>query len=410
MAAQLQLPLASPDEHGAGLHPSPRHGTVLVWHGPGPGQRWIKIQPTDQMAQLLAGNAGHPDRFVSVNQFAGWRYVQLLRNLRTVYADLDGTSAPQSVEAALAACAEVGLPRPGYVVLSGRGCHLYWPLADTHPKALPVWQHVERAIVTALANYGADRTATDCTRVLRLVGSRNTKSGTEVIGWQISPQRWTLHELADYVLGPRPSGPPDRVRSIERARSKRPGTQGGVFALWHSRYLDLVAIAEHHAFMRSHGVPEGHRDKLLFLMANALSWFTRTDSLSGEISRVARTFMPSLTMAEVQTYTRPIVRRALATEEGSDEHRYRFQTETIRDWIGDLIEPVQGQLRVLVPRSVLDERERDRQANRDRVAEGRWQQDRASWLADHQQEQARPWEALGISRATWFRRKAKGEI
>lgn len=371
---QRQLPLASPADHGDDLHPSPRHGAVLVWHGPGPGRRWRKVAPTDPLAQILAGEAGQRDRFISVNEFMGWRLVRLLRSLRAVYADLDGPAAPRSVEAALLACADAGLPAPGLVVLSGRGCHLYWRLADTHPAALPVWQRVQRAVVEALAQWGADRAATDCTRVLRLAGTVNSRAGVEAVGWSVSPERWTLHELADAVLGPRPAAP---VAAITRARTPRPaGQRGGVFQLWHSRYRDLTLVAEHHAFMRASGVPEGSRDRLLFLLANALSWFTRAHSLQAEIDQVARTFTPTLTLAEARTYTRPIVRRALATEEGGPDQRYRFRTETIRNWIGDLIEPVESQLRVLVPRHVLDERERERLRRRDGV-----QQDRASWLA-----------------------------
>jgi hypothetical protein len=379
---------------------------VIYWHGPS-SRRWTKINPTDPLAVLLSGSQGAPDRFLTVNQFRGWRLVRLLASLRAVYADLDGPTAPRSVEAALLACDDAQLPRPGFVVLSGRGCHLYWPLEATPAQALPAWQAVERAVVIALAPWGADRSATDATRVLRLAGTVNSKSGTEVVGWQISPARWTLHELADHVLGPRPAAP---VRSIERARASRPGagTQGGIYALWHRRYLDLCTVAEHHAFMRASGVPEGSRDRLLFLLSNALSWFTRADSLPAEIERVARTFTPSLTLAEVRAYTRPIVRRALETDEGGGEHRYRFRTSTIRDWIGDLIEPVEHELRVLLPRHVLDERERERQANRNRVAEGRWKQDRETWLAKHDQERERPWEALGISRRTYFYRKRNG--
>jgi len=101
VAAQLRLPLRTPDEHGEGLHPSPRHGTVLVWQRQAAGRRWLKIEPTDPMAQLLAGQAGQRDRFISVNEFQDWRLVRLLRSLRAVYVDLDNC---QSIEAALARC------------------------------------------------------------------------------------------------------------------------------------------------------------------------------------------------------------------------------------------------------------------------------------------------------------------
>lgn len=411
MAAQLKLPLKSPDEHGAGLHPSPRHGTVLVWQRQAAGRRWLKIEPTDPMAQLLAGQAGQRDRFISVNEFQDWRLVRLLRSLRAVYVDLDNC---QSIEAALARCDDAVLPAPSYAVESGRGVHLYWLLEAVPAKALPVWQAIQSRLVAAL---DADPACADCTRVLRLVGTKNSKNDADVVGYVITGQRWTLHQLADEVLGFRPPKPVAKVTSLDRARSSRAVRAAtGTFQLWHGRYADLCRVADHWAFMR--GIPEGHRDTLLFLLGVSLSWFTRSDSLGAEISRVARMYVPSLTEAEVLEYTRPIVRRAVMAANGVPveyrgdlvDPRYRFRSDTMRDWLGDLLTPeIEGQLRVLVPRSVL--RQRKLEEDQERISAKRRAAgvvERSEYLAQFEDSQnaSKPWEALGISRATYFRRKA----
>lgn len=406
MATQFRLPLRTPDEHGEGLHPSPRHGTVLVWQRQA-GRRWLKIEPDDPMAKLLAGQAGQADRYISVNEFDRWRLVKLLRSLRAVYVDLDDC---RTIEEAIARCDDGALPTPSYAVESGRGVHLYWLLEAVPAQALPVWQAIQTRLISVL---GADPACADCTRVLRLVGTRHSKTGAEVVGYVITGQRWTLHHLADEVLGFRPAAP---VTSIQRAKAKRAvQTATGTFRLWHSRYLDLCAVADHWGFMRSSGMPEGHRDRMLFLLSVALSWFTRSESLGAEIGRVAQMYVPTLTEAEVSTYTRPILRRAVMAANGLTieymgelvDPRFRFKTDTMRAWLGDLLTPgIEGQLRVLVPRSVL--RDRKLREDQERISAKRRALgvvERDEYLAEHSQERNKPWEALGISRRTYFRRK-----
>lgn len=412
MVAQLRLALRTPDEHGEGLHPSPRHGTVLVWQRQAAPRRWLKIEPTDPMAQLLAGQAGQTDRYISVNEFHNWRLVRLLKSLRAVYVDLDNC---QSIEEALSRCDDALMPAPSYAVESGRGVHLYWLLDAVPAKALPVWQAIQSRLVTVL---DADAACADCTRVLRLVGTRNSRNDADVVGYIITGQRWTLHQLANEVLGyrPGPAAPAAKVTSLTRAKSVRAVQAAtGTFKLWHSRYMDLCTVADHWAFLR--GIPEGHRDHILFLLSASLSWFTRSESLGAEISRVAQMYVPSLTAAEVSEYTRPIVRRAVMAANGVPveyrgelvDPRYRFRTDTMRDWLGDLLTPeVEGQLKVLLPRSVL----RDRKLADDRErfqakARAAGVVERSDYLAEHNQERSKPWEALGISRATYFRRKAR---
>ena len=41
--------------------------------------------------------------------------------------------------------------------------------------------------------------------MLRLAGTINGKNGEEAIGRALTGDVWTLHELADEVLGPRPA-------------------------------------------------------------------------------------------------------------------------------------------------------------------------------------------------------------
>jgi len=340
---------------------------------------------------------------MSVNEFDGWRLVRLLRSLRAVYVDID---RHLSVEAALLAVEDAMLPSPNYVIQSGRGIHLYWLIDSVPPKALPVWQAIQRKLVRILEETGADKACTDCTRVLRIVGSVNSKAeDKEVIGYIVNPNRWTLRSLADEILGFRDQRPArsGRVTSLERKRASQAVHRAtGTFQLWHSRYRDLCLIAEHHAFMKPGGLSDG-RDRMLFLMANALSWFAPAERIRDEIRRVAQTYMPTYTLAQAERLTRPIVSRALQAAGGqkvefqgqSVDARYRFRSDTIRDWLGPelLTDELEPQLSVLCSEERLAERKKERD-------QARYKTRREDSLM-----RKKPWEAEGISRATWYRRQ-----
>ena len=395
MSRQLTLALRAPAEHADFVHTQTRHGTVLIWKQHASSRQWVKIQPNDDLLLLMAEHLGQDDRYFTPNEFRQWRRVDLLSSLRAVYVDLDGYTDWKGV---LEWLSEQGLPIPTLIIESGRGLHLYWLLEATPAKALPVWQAVIDALVSKLKDFGSDPSARDCTRVLRIVGSVNSKNGAQVTGWVLQPYRWTLHELADAVIGPRVSRPAAEVVGLERARAKRKASvhqRTGPYRLWHQRYQDLCLIAEHHAFMRSYGVAEGSRDKLLFLLAVALSWFTSADGLAEHIQRVAKTYMPSLSVREVVTYTQTIITRAMAARSGEKyewngrqkDPRYAFRTETLRSWLGPLITPcLESKLIALGPPKSAAERaavraeqkakaEKARQA-RSRVKEGRYSQSR----------------------------------
>lgn len=425
MARQLELGLRTPIDHAEFLHAGTRHGTVIVWEQQSFRKQWGRVEPQDDLAQAMSRHVGQPDRYFTPNQFHRWRRVELLRSLRSCYIDLDGC---RDWRGALEHLREQKLPEPSLIVESGRGLHFYWPLEPCPGAALPVWQAVQDKLLVALQTFGSDAAARDCTRVLRIVGSINSKAAAEVRGYIISPAKWTLHELADEVLGPRNTKKLAQVVGLEAARAKRAASvhqKTGTYRLWHTRFLDLVKIADYHAFLRPRGVAEGHRDNVLFLLGVALSWFAAADTLQEAVLRLAKTYTPSFSEREAVMYTRPLIARAIASSKGETveyngeqrDPRYAFRTATLRQRLAGLITPeLEPKLISLGAPKTDDEKTAIRrlqmaaiEAKRDRVAEGRHALDRATFLAGHDQERSKPWEALGISRATYFRRKAKGE-
>ena len=106
---------------------------------------------------------------------------------RRLFSDLDyyRTSyagwLPELVrDAALRALDDAALPLPSFSVKTGRGIVLVW-LHDPVPRhALPRWRLCQQRLLEVLRPFGGDAMCTDAARVLRLVGTRNSKSGTLV--------------------------------------------------------------------------------------------------------------------------------------------------------------------------------------------------------------------------------------
>jgi hypothetical protein len=368
---QLSLDLSQPINHHDRLHHAP-HGAVLYWEAAKAERRWTRVMPGDPVEKLIATFSGQTDTYLTVNEFHEWRNVRQLKSLRCCYVDVDGTA---DLDAVLDALQVAMMPAPSFVVFSGRGLHCYWSLIPTPAQALPVWQRVQDALVAALSGLGSDSRARDCTRVLRLVGTRNAKNDNEVRGLVLGDAVWTMHELADEVLGQRKPKPSAAVFDFAAAGARkqksagRPRT-GSIYDWWHLVYRDLVAIADFHWFG---GVPPGHRDQILFLMSVSLSWFAHVDVLEDEIMRTARTFTPTLDEQEIRAQMAPVLSRARDAAAGKTllwhgqqvDSRYRFKAETLREWLGDLVHPdLHGQLRALAPAEVIKQRKRERDAAR----------------------------------------------
>ena len=57
---------------------------------------------------------------------------------------------------------------------------MVWSIEKVPYKALSLWKAVQEYLYSQLKEFGADRKALDVTRILRVPGSINSKSGTRV--------------------------------------------------------------------------------------------------------------------------------------------------------------------------------------------------------------------------------------
>lgn len=127
---------------------------------------------------------GYYDIFYSPNTFKSKKRTKdNVLQLRMLWQDLDNV---EDVEATIKAIdklvADKKIPKYHKIINSGRGLHIKWIIRDYAgtKKNIKAWESLQRYLYKQLKGLGADRNALDVARVLRVVGSINSKSDTIV--------------------------------------------------------------------------------------------------------------------------------------------------------------------------------------------------------------------------------------
>ena len=131
--------------------------------------------------------------YISVNEFyVPKRAAETIRRINALYIDLDLVDKEYKIsdyELDLAIGVledeyfnEV-IPEPTMIIKSGRGLHLYWKIEDIPRQGLSLWILVQQKLMEKLSDFNesfrflnVDGAVKDCTRILRLSNTRNTKS------------------------------------------------------------------------------------------------------------------------------------------------------------------------------------------------------------------------------------------
>ena len=122
-----------------------------------------------------------------------------ISKLKYLYMDLDfyklGLDKKQVINILEEQYYEILIPTPTMVIDSGRGLYLLWKINE-HRNAYPRWKSVQEYLYNVLKPLGADGTVvTDSARLLRLVGSFNSKSNTEVCVLDYRNFSYTLYYI-----------------------------------------------------------------------------------------------------------------------------------------------------------------------------------------------------------------------
>lgn len=244
------------------------------------GQRWsLSIDNLERLDLFQR----EENLYCSVNTlFAPGRHSGKYANkLNALIVDLDYYNVPELK--GLTAEQVIGLlegekdyPTPSFYIDSGRGLYIIWLLENTYATmaSKKYWKSIEKTLINIFIDYGADEKVCDVARVLRLVGSKNSKTGKEV-KLVASPnycssspfygvERYELGDIAEYFWGCRELY--DTKKEVPKKPKKRKQTQKVIqlkntYTLNYNRYKDLETLVD----LRADKKEEGCREYLLFL-------------------------------------------------------------------------------------------------------------------------------------------------
>jgi hypothetical protein len=220
--------------------------------------------------------------------------------LCALYVDLDFYRFPalkkagvrEVEERVLERCKELEISYPSVILWSGQGIYLKWYLHPVPGRATPKWDVVQQHLVEKFKDLGADPQARDVSRVLRVIGTRNQKTGGVVQPLWIrrSPgelaTKYSFDKLADEIL-------PYTKEEYQRYRQQRPlkkfekkkssspvllKTEEGWGSILAARQLSFALRGRHVvedlrvlAVLRGWdktGIPDGFRNEFVFWLSN----------------------------------------------------------------------------------------------------------------------------------------------
>jgi hypothetical protein len=164
---------------------------------------------------------------------------------------------------------------------------------------------------------------------------------------------------------------------------------------WHGTIIEDVCALP---FLRPWGglVPKGKRDLFGHIIASQLARIVLPGELPWNIIETCRRILPADYIdRELMGHSASVLARAIAREP------YRYSKARLID---DLEITRAEERRMLALISDDEKRCRHLQAKTDRLRAAGMPQ-RETWLAQNSAEREKPWEAEGISRATWYRRR-----
>ncbi len=419
---------------------------------PGQTVRQTSVRLSDLPRMLTGMQSGNANVYIAQNEFfrPNRRAVNCWR-MTSCYVDLDtyklehlyGSPPEALTDKLLRVCEDAAVPPPSVVVYSGRGLQAKWLLAAPVPRqAMPRWYLVQKMLATSLEGMGADYRALDASRVLRLVGTVNGRSGdtvrvvyegrTPTMGASLGFAGLVVYDFDELATQMAPYSRDElaekradalalRQQDIDAdlAARRRRAARRNLVALpgkanpnntarrlvpsqlaW-DRLDDLRTLAAlRHA---QGGLPTGERNTFVFLGACFLASAVIAPKFMGEVWELAREFAPTWTPQEVNNCVSAVKKRVeLAARGESVEYlgkavdpRYRFANDTLLQWLS-ITSSEMAQLRTILSHDEAKRRDRVRHELKRRAAGA---VPRADYLAaaDNRRQRARQLRDSGLS-------------
>ena len=287
---------------------------------------------------LLKQDFDKEDVYISMSTFyKPMRRIETIKEIGNLFIDLDTYNTEFTKTQILMNLEENYfnrvIPTPNLIIDSGRGLTLVWSIEKVPYMALPLWKSIQEYLYSQLKEFGADRKALDATRVLRVAGSINSKSGTRVTILEKYEYKYTLREIQREFLPDldenksKKKGRPKKVVYVHRERS-----------LYQGRILDLVKLCE----LRNYDV-KGQREIILFLYRYYLCYFYEDEQKALEdVLELNNEFIQPLSEKEV-------IRATGSAEKvfKAKDKQYKYKNETLIE-ILEISEYEQTHMKVII--------------------------------------------------------------
>ncbi len=303
---------------------------------------------------LLKQDFDKEDVYISMSTFyKPMRRIETIKEIGNLFLDLDTYNTKFTKTQILMNLEDNYynklIPTPNLTIDSGRGLTLVWSIEKVPYMALPLWKSIQEYLYSQLKEFGADRKALDATRVLRVAGSINSKSGTRVTILEKYEYKYTLREIQREFLPDldenksKKKGRPKKVVYVHRERS-----------LYQGRILDLVKLCE----LRNYDV-KGQRETILFLYRYYLCYFYEDEKKALEdVLELNKDFIQPLSKKEV-------IRATGSAEKvfKSKDKQYKYKNETLIELL-EISEYEQTHMKIIIGKEEYKRRHRVREKNR----------------------------------------------
>ena len=299
------------------------------------------------VGDLLKQDFDKENIYISMSTFyKPIRRIETIKEIGSLFIDLD-TYNTQFTKTQILMNLEYNyynksIPTPNLIIDSGRGLTLVWSIEKVPYMALPLWKAIQEYLYSQLKEFGADRKALDVTRILRVPGSINSKSGTRVSILEKHEYKYTLREIQNEFLPyldenrNKKKGRPKKVVYIHRERS-----------LYQNRILDIVKLCE----LRNYDV-KGHREIILFLYRYYLCYFYEDEQKALEdVLELNKEFIQPLGERE-------LIRATSSAEKvfKNKDKQYKYKNETLIELL-EISEYEQTHMKIIIGKEEYKRRE-----------------------------------------------------
>ena len=255
----------------------------------------------------LSINLNDKDVYISQNTFNNRsRRLTHLKELKALYIDIDCYKVNLSKEAVkyfMENDLYGQIPVPNMLVDSGRGLYYIIFLENTVAEDLPKWQLIEKYLYEKLKDLGADNKALDATRVLRVVGSTNSKNNELVKVIDTYDYQYTLDEIIENYIPEVIEDRKEKQKPLgerKKGRKKKFVSLFNLYNLYYTRFKDIKKLVE----IRNYEMT-GYREITLFLIRYFLNVYHGDDDLvMEEVIEINNSFTEPLEINEVFNATR----------------------------------------------------------------------------------------------------------